>query len=207
MRRCRRGLAEAPGSPPLVRQTVSGSGSCSTAIRPARVASARVSDGTMGVVEASSAQRSPAAVICETIATVSRRSLGQRTAMTENQTTAHVAPARPRSRRCCRTSRVRERGDASRPSASSSRARPARRVQSETAPKSPRPAGNPPVPTPFAAELARPDDRRNRRSGCPAHRVRALLVGAAVALGGGGVVRPRLGRRARCDREGGDAVQ
>jgi hypothetical protein len=61
----------------------------------------------------------------------------------------HAAPsARPRSLRCCRTSRARVRGDASRPSASSSRAGPARRVRSETARRSPTHGGGPPAPTP-----------------------------------------------------------
>jgi hypothetical protein len=86
------------------------------------------------------------------------------------------AQRRPRDRdrdRCCRTSRVREHGDASRPSASSSRAGPARHVRSETAPKSPKCAAVLKRPHPFAAELARPQDERGEALGADLDRALA----------------------------------
>ena len=99
-------------------------------------------------------------------------------------------------------------GDASRPSASSSRAGPARRVRSETARRSPRHAGSPPAPTPARRPAraprrparrspwrrpgpsARPSARRSpprpRRScasacGCP-HRARSLTSSTSTSI-------------------------
>ena len=119
-----------------------------------------------------------------------------------------MPPARPRSRRCCRTCRARALGGATRPSASSSRARRARRARSETARRSPRHAGSPPAPTRVRCRAraprqqvrqspwrrpersARPSTRRSspkpRRScasacGCP-HRARSLILSTSTSI-------------------------
>jgi hypothetical protein len=75
-------------------------------------------------------------------------------------------PARTAIASMLSTSRARECGDAYRPSGSSSRAGPARRVRSENAPSSPTHAGSPPTPRPARCR-ARAPRRQARRSLAP----------------------------------------
>ena len=77
--------------------------------------------------------------------------------------------ARPRSSRCCRTSRAPAHRDASRPSASSAPAEPARRARPRTARTTPTPGGS--AQTRSLAQAVRPHHQRSEPAGADRDRL------------------------------------